>query len=165
MPSQSVTLRFEIPEAWDAGDALQVYTDFGTGTIDTTKPLLPKPFEPFPNAVRTRGYGEHSHGVGCYGTLKPARPPRGIEHTVWGVTPWGTSPPTIDLVVDVPAAFGLWTFAAVMTDAMGNPQSGAGVTAQVMVSGTDPGPPTLFAFNAFDAGNDVVTFDVAWGND
>lgn len=159
MSRQTVVLRVPIDDAWDAGDRIQLYTDRGTGTVDTTDPLLVRPQEIFPGEIAARGYGVHPYGVGRAGDFKASRPSCGIETGVYGVTPYGTAPPFVEIEVDLPAAHGAWKFAIEVIDRDGTVQAGALSEIQMVVSGTEPSPLSAFAFNNYNAGSDQVTFD------
>lgn len=84
---QAVTLRVPIDVDWDAGDRLQVYSDFGSGTIDTTKPLVVRGPDMFPGQQQARGVGVRPVGIGRVGDGKAARRRGGIGRSRLGVTP------------------------------------------------------------------------------
>lgn len=156
---QAVTLRVPIDESWDAGASLQVFCDFGSGTIDTSKPLLRRPREVFAGQRAARGVGLQPVGIGRTGDFKASRPRGGLGRTRVGVTPLGTTPPFIDVTVDVPPAFGVWKFAAQVLDRDGNPQSGPLQEISAVVSGTQPAALKSFSLFGYDAGADQVIFD------
>lgn len=163
MSKQAVTLRVPIHEDWDAGDRLQIYTNFGSGEVDTDKPLLRRPVEIFPGQQRSRGLGRQPVGIGRVGDFKAARPRRGLGTTRAGVTPVGTTPAVIEVTVDLPAAFGKWKFAAKAIDRHGNVQSGDLEVIEAVVSGTEPPPLEAFSYNGYDSETDQVSFDFSKG--
>lgn len=159
MSKQTIILRTVIDEDWDAGTRLQVYTDRGTGTIDTSKPLLARPLEVFPGSVAANGFGTEPFGANRFGDQGPARPGTAVlDRQVFGQTPFGGGEEIIDVPVEVPAAFGKWKFVVQAIDRHGNAQSGALTEIEGVVSGTDPAPLSEFALFGYDAGTDQATF-------
>ena len=158
MSKQTVLLKVGIPEGWDAGDRVQVYTDFGTGSVDLTKPLLARAFDVFPREHPARSYGRQPYGRGRLGDGKAPRRTTGIGRTIHGKTPYGTAPPLVKIPVQVPAAFGTWKFAVRVVDQAGNPQSAALEVITAVVSGTEPPPLASFTFDSYDAETDQVIF-------
>lgn len=154
---QTVMLRVPIDDDWDAGVRLQVYTDFGTGTIDTDSPLLQRGLDLFPGKHRARGVGTQPVGVGRLGDHKAARPRAGIRHAIVGQTAVGTSPPFVVIPVQVPAAFGAWKFGVEAVDANGNVQGGGLAEVTAMVSGTEPPPLKSLSLVGYDATKDQLT--------
>lgn len=165
MPKQSVTLAVPYDDAWDAGDRLQVFTDFGSGTIDVSKPLLSRAVEIFPRQFPSRPLGLQPLGVGRAGDGKAGRPPGKAGRTILGVTPLGTAPPLLDVAVDAPPVFGTWKFSARCVDRYGNVQAASLAEATVCLSATDPTPVATFTLAGYDAGTDVVTFNVTVGTE
>jgi len=160
-----VVIRVNVDEAWHAGTRLQLYTDRGTGTVDTNAPLLPVAVPVFGENVRA-AYGVQPFGRGRFGTSKPRLPRGGVGTITWGKTPFGeTPPPSLDLGVQVSAAFGAWKFQARAVDAAGNPQPGVLGETQRVVSGTRPTRPLAFAFDSYDAPTDRATFAFALNSD
>ena len=157
-----VTLRVSIDSSWDADTRLQVYTDEGGGTVDTTRPLLPDPKAVFPGAAKSKGYGRQPYGRGRHGNHKPARSRNGgYGRRVYGRTPHGRSEPYLAVTVQVPATFGLWKFAVEAVDQYGNVQAGGLAEIQRVVSGTEPPPIKDLALSNYDAGSDQVTLKFA----
>jgi hypothetical protein len=139
---------------------VQMFTDFGSGTIDLAKPLLAHPKAVFRGARKrfaghgTEVYGESSHATGRQ-TPDPG-PGHGSE--IYGVTPYGTVPETMEVTVTVPPAYGLHKFSGRMLDAMGNPQGAALPEVTVFVSSVQPPSLATFEFVSFDAGTRTATF-------
>jgi hypothetical protein len=159
-----VTLTVEIDEAWRASDRLQVYTDFGDGSIDTTKPLLSRSLETFPDDIRQtvhhEGYGDEPYGDVPYGGAEAVSSgPHGYGDDPYGDVEYGGALRHVEVDVLVPQAHGTWKFAVKAIDGAGNAQ-GALQEFTLFVSGTDPEPVASFAFDSYDSGDDVVTFDV-----
>ena len=160
MALQRVTLRVPIPGGWDAGGRVQVYTDSGSGTVDTSKPLLARAVEVFPGAVASRGFGITAFGSAQFGDNKPSRPHVAVfGRELFGKTPFCNPEPFVLVGVDVPAAFGKWKFAVEAVDRFGNTQSGGVQEIEAMVSGTEPPPLKSFAVNGYDDPTDRLTFD------
>lgn len=162
MSKQPIQLRVPISADWDAGDRLEVFTDFGTGSLDMDTPLLSRAANPFPGEQPAKPVGLRTVGKGRVGDSRAGRARTGIGQSRVGVTPVGTTPDCIDLEVDVPAAFGPWKFGVRAVDAEGTVQAGGIQEISLVVSGTEPDPPTAFAFNNHDSGSDQVTFDLDW---
>ena len=159
MAKQSVTLRVPIDETWDGGTRLQVYTNSGSGEIDFDSPLLARPVEVFPARPASRGLGGLPLGATRLGDEKPSRPHNAIlAEEELGRTPLCGLEPFIDLVVDVPAVFGVWKFAVKAFDRFDNVQAEAGAEIERMVSGTEPVPLESFAVDNYDSETDQVTF-------
>jgi len=156
----TVKIRVPIPEGADAGDRLQVFGDFGSGTIDLNRPLLARPVAVFRGARKRFGghgtevYGESVHATGRQG-LDPG-PGHGSE--IYGVTPYGTVPETMEVAVSVPPSYGLHRFAVRLLDQMGNPQGAALPEVTVFLSSTAPPGLASFAFDSFDSGPRTATF-------
>ena len=158
MSKQTVLLTVAIDDSWDAGDRLQVFTDFGDGSIDLTRPLLKRTFDVFPGQQPAQAYGRQPYALGRHGDNLASRPPSGIAGTIYGTTPHGGALVAVEVPVVVPPEFGSWKFAARVVDAAGNVQSAAAAELSVLVSGTDPAPPAGFVFDSYDTPSDRVTF-------
>ena len=159
MSSQTAILRVPIDDGWDAGTRLQVYADFGSGTVDTDTPLLARPFEVFPGQHALRGHGEQPYGRGRVGDGKAARPVTGVGRAIYGRTPYGSAPPFVEVPVNVPAAFGQWKFAVKAVDGAGNAQSAGLNEIEAVVSGTEPPPVKSFALHSIHLITGQATFD------
>ncbi len=159
MSKIAIKLRIPYPEDADAGDALQVYTDFGSGTIDTSKPLLASPQPLFPGqSKRYEGIGTGVLGLHKIGGRMS--PPHGsnLGQTTLGITPTGQAPSYMDVVVLLSPAFGKFKFAAEIVDAEGNKQIAAMPVIERMVAATDPPPLESFSFASYDGMADTFTF-------
>ncbi len=159
----AVKLRVPYPDDADAGDALQAYSDFGTGTIDTGRPLLKAPAALFSGAVqRFEGHGGEVYGESTYGDGL-AQPIAGGGHgdEIYGETAYGDAAAARELIVQVPPAFGMHKFSVQLLDAEGNPQGAALPEIEAMVSSTDPPSLSSFEFDSYDTGGDVLTFRFA----
>jgi len=165
MAKQTVMLRVPVDEAWDAGDALQVYADSGTGTVDLAKPLLARPAALFPGQHAAKGIGRQPVGRGRTGDLKARRSRPGMGRARVGITKVGKSPAVLQVPVEIPAAFGNWKFAVKVVDRLGVVQTAAAAELQVVVSGTEPPPLSAFAFDSYDQGADVLTFSFIKGSE
>jgi len=153
-----VTLKVPIDESWGAGIRLQVFSNGGSGDVDTDTPLLPRAKNVFPGALEARGYGIHPYCGGRYGTNLPSRLQNGGygDHVYAGV-PYGTSQPYIEIAVHIPATFGKWKFGVAAVDEQGNVQGDSVEVIERMISATEP--PTLksLALDSYDGENDQVT--------
>jgi hypothetical protein len=156
----TIRLRIPIDPSWRAADRVQVYSDFGSGTVDTDRPLLNPARRLFPDDPRDANNGGSIAQNGlCRMALsrRPARRPQGmkkrspLEASLAGTTRY------VFMDVVVPAGYGMWKFAAEAADGAGNPQGGLNEFQQ-FVSGEDPPPLSSFAFDSYDDVNDVVSF-------
>jgi len=153
-----VKVRVRIADGWRVGDKLQIYTDWGSGTIDTDRPLLPQAMEIFPGQIKPEGMGTGAMGRGSI-SGKPSPPYHGgLGHTPLGVGPLGGSEPYAIVTVYVPDACATWKFAAEAVDEAGNPQGDALEEMEALVSGEEPPPLLAFAFSAYDDVNDKAKF-------
>ena len=102
-----------VDQAWDAGTTLQVYTDFGAGTIDFDKPLLVKAKRVFEQGYKEPAAGGVSPTRLGRGRLsgRPNKPAIGLGRTRLGRTPLGRTPSYVEVVVRVPPAYGVHKFA------------------------------------------------------
>lgn len=158
MSSQRIILPIPIDADWDAGDRIQVYTDWGDGTIDLSRPLLARPMDVFPGQQRAKPLGQQPVGAGRVGDFKANRPRRGLGRTRVGMTPVGTTPSVIDVPVDVPPAYGTWKFAAQVVDVHDNVQAEAPAEISAVVSGTEPPPVATLLLIIYSPGTDQATF-------
>lgn len=166
MSRVAVQLRVKLADTWEVGDKVQVYTDYGTGTVDTDNPLLPEPIEMFPGDEPERGLGEGALGEGSLGGVgPPLHYPGGLGETPLGEVPLGDDEPYITVTAYVPDAFGTWKFAAGAVDEAGNVQGDALEEIEAFVSGEDPPALTVFAFAGYDDDTDKATFSFAMGGD
>ena len=154
-----ITLRVPIADTWDAGDRLQVYTNFGSGAIDTDRPLLSRPAEIFPGKWPAKGYGRQPYGRGRHGDHRAGRRRGGLEPTTYCRTAYGRTPATMTVKVEVPADFGMYKFAATVVDRFGTVQEGSLQEIETIVSGAEPAPLKSFARAGYDGQTDIVTFD------
>jgi len=157
--SQTITLRVAVDEDWDAGDGVQVYSDFGGGEVDTDRPLLAAPFDLFPGQQRARGVGVQPVGLGRVGDGKARRPRTGIGQAIVGVTPVGTATPFVEIPVEIPAGFGTWKFAVQAVNSEGVVQGEALAEIAAVVSATEPPPLRSFGLSSYDSETDQVVFN------
>jgi hypothetical protein len=161
MAKMSVTVRIPVVAAWGAMETVQVYTDLGDGSIDTTAPLLPVRADLFPDTYEVLGYGEEPYGETAYGGEEPTYAnnggygdqPYGEEADGYG---YGT--PYIDVVVMVDQGFGTWKFAAEAYNAAGMAQTDPLDEFTQFVSGEQPTPLSSFTLDSYDSGTDRFTF-------
>jgi len=160
--AMAVILRVPIEASWKHSARLQVFTDSGSGTVDTNDPLLADPVEVFPNAVRPRGIGADPIGAVPIGHGRPATARRkGIGAHPLGSIPIGSGLAVRPVAVMVAEGYGTYKFAAQAVDEAGNAQSAALVEFEEFVSGEAPPPLARLDYASFNAGTDQVTFDLA----
>ena len=157
-----VDLWIKVEDDWRAADTIQVYTDFGSGTIDEDKPLLAVRAAIFPEDFRDRvwsgGYGDNPSGEVPYGEAgATASYDEGYGADPYGDVPYGETERKIKIPVAVESAYGTWKFAARVYDGAGNPQ-GALVEFSQFMSGENPPPLASFAYSSYDSGTDIVSF-------
>lgn len=161
-----VQLRVKLDPAWRVGDGVQVYTNYGSGEIDTDRPLLHEPAEVFPGQLRSRGLGRGRLGEGSIGGAKPtAFHKGGLGFMPLGIGPLGGSEPYVTITVYVDDAFGVWKFAAQAVDEAGNIQGDALEEIEALVSGEDPPALLAFTFSEYDDVNDKAQFAFTLGGD
>lgn len=158
----ALDLLVEIDPSWRPLDRLQVFTDFGTGTIDTDRPLIFRPRRIFPadshDRVRRLGYGEEPYGLQPYGA-EGAVVDRvhGYGWDPYGEVEYGGTTKHVVVPVEIPQAYGTWKFAAQTIDGAGNEQ-GALTEFSRFVSGENPPPLASFVYTSYDSGSDKLTF-------
>ena len=158
---QPITLQVPIEDDWDAGTRLQVYSNGGSGAIDTAAPLLPRAKDVFPKALSAAGYGNQVYGVGEYGRNLPDRRANGgYGDQQFGQIDYGDSQPYVEVTCYLPATFGVWKFAVEAIDAEGNVQAGGLEEIERVVSGTEPSPMTDFSLSSYDSETDTFTFAI-----
>lgn len=160
-----VRLRVQLDDAWRAQDRLQVYTDWGDGTVDAAKPLLSRSIRSFPMDIRRTvhhaGYGLEPYGMTPYGgDLATPVLNSGYGFDPYGEVAYGETARYLWVDVLVPQAHGSWKFAAQAIDGAGNEQ-GALQDFIRFLSGDDPAPLGSFSYDSYDSGTDVVTFAVS----
>ena len=175
-----VKLRVPYPPDADAGDALQVFTDFGLvrartllaphgvprgslSPVDLTRPLLKAGAGLFTVGLqRFEGHGSEIYGESAYGTGLASPPVRsGHGDEVYGTTPYANVPDYREVTVHVPPAFGMHRFAVQLLDEAGNPQGTAPVELEAFVSSEEPPGIKEFAFSSYDPVNDRLTFSLS----
>ena len=162
MRGQRVVLRVPIESDWRAGDQLQVFTDWGDGSIDTSKPLLTRAVRIFPDDPRTTaanpGYGQERYGSTPYGGSAPRsrRKDRGFGHDRYGGHAYGHCTAFLRVPVQITPGYGTWKFAARVADGAGNEQGALQEFSQ-FVSSENPPPLAAVAFSGYDEGTDKVT--------
>lgn len=165
MKRSLLTLRVPVDGTWDGGTRLNVFTDYGTGVVDTSQALNADPIEVFPGQVEARPFGRQPFGVGRMDGL-PSRTHRRFEDEILGRYAFGATPEEfIDIEVPVSASFGFWKFQVQAVDRTGTAQTDALVEVTAVVSSTQPPPPTNFVQSAYDAVNDLFTFTFDYGVD
>ena len=164
MSRVAVQLRIKIADAWRAGDKVQVYTNFGSGEIDTDHPLLSEPVEILPGVEPFAGFGGGEFGGGVYGDSRaPMMHTGGFGDMPMGQGAFGGSEPYVTVTVYVDDAFGVWKFAAKSVDKAGNLQEDALEEIDALVSGEEPPALTAFTFSEHDDVNDKAKFAFAMG--
>lgn len=164
MSKMIVDLRIIADPTWRAQDRVQVFADWGTGTIDTTRPLLAAPMRLFPADPREL-VGHETIFDAPMGAM-PMSGARAvtIEPTGCLENPFGEAMNTLMRFCIVPVAvdqaYGTWKFAVRVQDGAGN-QQGALQEFSMFLSGEDPPPLSAFAFDSYNAGTDKVVFAVA----
>ena len=157
-----VSLRVPVQSGWRQRDRVQVYGDAGTGTIDTTRPLLSRRLDMFPRDRREEvappGYARVPYASVPYG----GRGPRVPHVAGWARYPYASVPYArgfdfIEVGVRVGQDFGMYKFAAQVIDGAGNVQ-GSLVEFSHLISGEDPRALRSFKFDSFDGPSDTVSF-------
>jgi len=153
-----VRLRIPIASDWRFDHTIQVYTDQGTGVLDTDNPLLSQPLRSFGDVDEPLPWTENAWGSVPWGNHVPR-----LDNTGgWGEWPWGEEPNGWCLggdfcegTVYVDQGFGDYKFAAKAIDGAGNAQAGALVEFTERVSGEHPEPLSAFAFDSELGGGEL----------
>ncbi len=159
MANQTMQLRVTIDSTWKAGTTLQVYSDLGSGTVDFNTPLLAKPQPVFISQPIARqpfdGFG------GRMTRVLPSYPQRmSFDRGSIFDRSLSNAPGYVDVVFDVPAAYGLHKFVVKAIDLEGNIQTAAAAERSQFVSSTEADSVATFDFNSFDAGTRRATFSI-----
>jgi len=156
-----VELRIPIPDAAKAGDRVQVYTDFGSGTVDMTAPLLADPAPLFPSGSRRV---QTAKDFPAKGAAKSGRPAARLSETASTISDFKQGSKAFRKVIEVrvfvPPGYGTFRFYAQLVDAAGNVQGGTLPLIEVFLSGVNPPPVRSFALASYDSGADQLTFNV-----
>lgn len=159
MNRQRITLSVAVPDAWDGGTTLQAFCDFGTGSIDFTRPLLARRVEVFPGRRRAAGYADAPYGDDGYGDFgAPLPPEEGYGEAEYGDAPYGDGERVMMLGVPIPAAYGAWKFTVRAFDEAGNQQNTISPIIDAWISGTETPPVRDFALQSFAAGRATFSF-------
>jgi len=160
-----VLVRVPVQSTWVYGTRINVYTDRGTGTIDTSRALNRTPIKVFGESPDPLGgVGDGAAGKVPIGSAQPKAKGDGeLGHWEFGEDPNGLAAGTgyVEVVCWIDQIVGDVKFGALAVDAAGNPQGGAMVEWTQYVSGDRPAPLTTFAFSQYDEANDQVEFAVA----
>lgn len=164
MSRVAVQVRVKLDPTWRVGDKVQVYTNFGSGEIDTDHPLLPEPIEMFPGDEPDLGLGQGEMGAGRLGDVgPPSHHTGGLGDLPLGEGALGEDEPYVTVTVYVDDAFGVWKFAAQAVDEAGNVQGDALEEIEALVSGEDPPALIAFTFSEYDDVNDQAKFAFTMG--
>lgn len=151
------TLELAIPllDEYDAGDAVDVFWDNGTGTVDYSTALTRRPVPLFrPGDLRSQGYGAHPYGLG----LPDGRADRfgDFGASVYGTDPYGAPVPVVRVTVEVPRGFGDRVFGVKVYGPTGN-ATGTPLEFGRFMASDEPPPVVSNALSGYDAGMDRVT--------
>ena len=158
-----ITLELRVPcdDDWEADDRIQVYTDYGTGVLDTDAPLLSRAVAMFPGVHFPGGYGGNDYGSVDYGSEHPTWPHTGgYGDHAYGELDYGADDPYIVIPITIEDAVGDWIFGVAVVDGAGNSQSGAIAETTYHVSGEDPTPAGTFVFSAYVSESDQCEFTI-----
>ena len=156
-----IRLRFAAQDTWTPLDTFQVFTDNGTGSIDTDAPLLAARRSMFPASEELLGYGEEPYSETTYGgtsAVYAANGGYGDQPYAEEIDGYGYGTPYVECTVLCQQGFGTWKFAAQAWNAAGKVQSDALVEFSQFVSGEEPLPLSRFAFSGYDGETDRITF-------
>lgn len=153
-----VTLRVNVDATWLHGTRVQVYTDWGTGTIDTSKPLLNRPLDPYARKPRPGGLGANRLGEVPLGAAAAYLGGDGPMQHALGSVSLDSAVQSFEVTVHVPDACAAWKFAAQALDEGGNAQGAALDELTAYVSGREPRPVTGLTLSGYDGGTDKLTF-------
>lgn len=156
---QQVLLTIDLPDEWDGGTTLQVFTDFGSGTVDFASPLLARRAQVYPGRRRAAGYADAAWGDDSYGDFgAPLPPEEGFGEAEYGDAPYGDGERLMMLPVPIPPGYGTWKFTIRAFDEAGNQQGTISPTITAWISGTEPPPVRDFQLQGFAAGRATFSF-------
>lgn len=153
-----VKVRVPVPSDADAGDAVQVYTDNGSGVVGLNTPLLARPRAMHATGRRSRGFGTMPFGVGEFGRDTVAPENTGVFGETDWTTPFGTTPKYVEAIAAVRPTYGVVKFAARVIDREGNVQ-GSPVEVAVMVSSSTPPGIRSIGFGGMQSDKPVIAFE------
>jgi hypothetical protein len=154
-----VALAIPVQTSWPYGTRLQVYTDFGTGTIDTSQPLLAAPVDPYAGRRRPAGFAQAGYGETSYGGSTRRVGRGGYGGHGHAEVAFGGGQPRVTVVARVRDAYGNWKFAAEAIAPNGDVQTDALEEKQVFLSGRTPQPVKNVAIDSYTAGTLTLTYD------
>lgn len=155
---QLIDVRVEVDPDWTFGTRLQIYADFGDGSVDATRALLPKTFDPYVGKQDPGGYGTVPYGSVPYGHVVDHFKGDGYGEYGYGDQPYGEAVASITVPVRIPDAYGTWIFSPEAIDAAGNVQTDALDEFTIVVSGRNPAPLRSVTLQSVAAGIAAWTF-------
>jgi hypothetical protein len=159
MSETVVALTIELDAAWAAAGAVQVFTNQGSGDVDTSKPLLGRARPIRKLVTEPRGLGRDPLGGGALGGGATGRADKlGLGEIPLGRGPLGGEVEVVTVEVAVDPGFGYYKFAARAVDPAGNAQGAAVVESDHFISSEDPPELTGLTFVSHDDGTDQCTF-------
>ena len=153
-----VALAVPVDPSWAFGTKLQAYSDFGTGTIDTGRPLLAQPVDPYVGRVKPAGFGQAGYGETSYGTTTRRIGRGGYGNLPHATVPFGDGARRVTVVARVPDAYGSWKFAVEAISPAGDAQTDALEERAVFLSGRLPGPVKAMAIDSFAGDTLTLTY-------
>jgi len=114
-------LLVKIGADWVPGDKVQVFWDDGTGTVDTSRPLLNQPVNPFPTSLAP--FREWLRAPWLRTTYLGNSPKGGLLKGRWLEDPWLKPVFRARIRVDLKRSDGQFLFAVAPVDEAGNPSS------------------------------------------
>lgn len=160
MPKMPIILDVDVESDWKFDSTLQIFTDNGSGTLETD-PIFSRPLKSFAETRPPTPWGRQTWGRGAWGGgFFRSMKRRAWGRPRWGIGEWGRSPRYVRILVYVDQGVGNYKFAARAIDGSGNAQSGADVEVIQPVSGEAPFPLAAFDFSSYDSGNDQLLFSV-----
>lgn len=163
MPQMPVILDIEVEDDWTHDHELEVFTDNGTGTLEST-PILSAPLKAFGvGEAPTTWNQQRWNGLPWNGVAH-----RKQKKTRWNGWPWNAAPflwnglgNFIRVLVYVNQGAGEYKFGARAFDVAGNEQAGSTVEITKFVSGEQPTPLSAFTFVSYDGGSDRISWSVS----
>lgn len=156
---QTIEIQVEVDSSWRRNTEIQIFTDAGTGTVDTAAPLLSRRYNPYKANVDEGGYGLRRYGATAYGHLVAHLKGDGAGEYAYGEEPYsGAEKESFAVPVRVPDSYDVWKFAAQAVDAAGNAQSAALEEVSIALSGRSPKRVQDFAFTSY--ASRIATFSI-----
>lgn len=158
MSKALIKLQFAVPAGFAEGDYACLYGDSGTATMDWDTPLSQRKFPLFPGGNGIKGFGHAPFGHSPFGHAYSSGP-YGFGHLPFGKFPWGYGTAIVRAAHEVSRA-GIYQFAFVCFDSLGNPDEGSPEVITIPVALT-PSAPAGLKKKSYNPATKILILDAA----